>query len=137
MILLGERGWKTAVKLYEISEHFNDWIQRCGQKHQKCAQNVCFFIFFKNWPLSSLYPYCTLISVSVISKDGQTGGPTDQRTRLITSNKLTFLLNFDLVPTKRLILQTRQIVMTLLYVSGWSMCQTLTGFKYVRPVQIC
>ena len=28
--------------MYEISETFNDWMQRYGQKHQKCPQNGVF-----------------------------------------------------------------------------------------------
>ena len=59
--------------MYESSEHFNDWMQRYGQKTSKIPQNgvspICDpQIFFKNWALPLLYPYGILTSCKKLEK---------------------------------------------------------------------
>ena len=87
---------KKIVYVYEISETFNDWMQRYGQKTSKIPPKWGFSpicdpprFFFKNQALSLLYPYGALTSCKKLEKTnerslrylktdhGRTNGRTD------------------------------------------------------------
>ena len=66
-----------SASVYEISETFNDWMQRYGQKTPKKPQNGGFppfvtpNIFFKNRALSLLYPYGARTSCEKSEKNNE------------------------------------------------------------------
>ena len=84
--------------VYEISEYFNDWMQRYRQKTSKMPPKQGFSptcdpprFFFKNRALSLLYRYGAITSCKKLEKsnelslrylrtDGRTQGRTDTRT---------------------------------------------------------
>ena len=87
--------------MYEISETFNDWMQRYGQKTSKIPQNWGFSpicdpprFFFKNRALSLLYPYGALTSCKKLEKTNEqfprylkTDRRTDQQTKRLTDQQ--------------------------------------------------
>ena len=63
---------------YEISETFNDLMQRYGQNTSKIAQKWCFSpicdpprFFSKNWALSLFYTYGALTSCKKLDKTNE------------------------------------------------------------------
>ena len=84
---------RLAYNLNEISEHYNDWIERYGQKSTKMPQRWNSSpiydpkILFTNRAMSILYPYDALTSCKIQKKlmsclrdiQRQTDKRTDQR----------------------------------------------------------